>query len=483
VIRKLVKDSVIYTTATVLTKGVQLFLLPVLSRLLSPEEYGINELVFIYTLFAVSLLTVEINQAIARFYPPEKLHANKVVISSTGLMFVLFNFLVFLGLAVLFSTSISSVLLRSPAYARLIRIAAVALVFNGLFSYLQAQLRWDLRSFDYSLSSLVFVIVSTIATIASIALFDLGGAGVFVGQIAGALCAGALSFFRNRNSYRMVFSRKQLGIMLRFSGPLLVSTWLVLISLYSDRFFIRARLDISSVGIYSMASKFSSVVSLLFVGFNMAFSPLVFANAESKELPAEISRLFSIFLPLAGLLSCFTFIFAREIIYVLTASAYYSGRRVMPMLVLSTILSNMYLFTPGLSIRKDTKPIILISFISMVSSIAFNVFLVPRFGMAGSALARVLTTALVFFLYFRFSQNCYYIPFSIKSMVVMGALVLVSAFSALALDFSSFSVMKGFVIKTIIMALISVFVYTINPSLRAAVRRIGQYIKTSSVRQ
>lgn len=163
---------------------------------------------------------------------------------------------------------------------------------------------------------------------------------------------------------------------------------------------------------------------------------------------------------------------------VLTSSAYHSGRRVMPILVLSTILANLYLFTPGLSIRKNTKPLVLISLVSMVLSVSLNAVLVPRLGMGGSALASVTTSGCVFLLNYWFSQRCYYIPFKFTSIVTVGLLVITSGLVGLVVDLAGLAGWVALLIKLVFYIGIVVVVLlrfpTVTAAAQAAIRGLRQ---------
>ena len=62
------KNSFIYTIGTVLTRGIGVILLPIYTRYLSPEEFGIVDLFFILSSIVALTIALEIFQAVSRFY-------------------------------------------------------------------------------------------------------------------------------------------------------------------------------------------------------------------------------------------------------------------------------------------------------------------------------------------------------------------------------------------------------------------------------
>ena len=91
-IKSFLKDSLIYTIPAIFSRGTGILLLPIYTRIASPEDLGAFDL---YTAFGTIIaLTVafEIAQAIGR-YIPESNDILKKSYASTGLIFtVLTNF-------------------------------------------------------------------------------------------------------------------------------------------------------------------------------------------------------------------------------------------------------------------------------------------------------------------------------------------------------------------------------------------------------
>src|SRR5205823_7319732 len=68
-IRKLPLAATIYVTGDVLIKAASFFLLPVMTRFLSPEDYGILASVTAFVAVLSLLLQLNVNGALMRFYP------------------------------------------------------------------------------------------------------------------------------------------------------------------------------------------------------------------------------------------------------------------------------------------------------------------------------------------------------------------------------------------------------------------------------
>jgi O-antigen/teichoic acid export membrane protein len=431
--RALAKDSIVYTIATIMSRGIQIILIPLYTRFLDPAQFGVSDLLQVGSNLALILFSIEIIQAVARYYPAERDPKAKREISSTGLFFVSLNYLICTVLVLIFADPLSKALFGAAASASIVRTAALAFICSGIFNYLQSQLRWDMRSLDYSIASIVYIVCSASASILFIVGLNYGVAGVFLGQAAGAIIAGTVSFLRNRKMYGLVYSLPRLRKMIAFSAPFVISSVCVILSTYIDRFFIKKFCDLPSVGVYGIAARLSSIVQLVFVGFGVALTPLIYSNAESKELPGNLAKLFSMFLPVAALFAAGAFLFSDEILHIFTTPKFYGAAIVAPFLVCGAIAAGLYQFFPGMSIAKDTSPIILISAVTMVSSGTLNALLVPSFGILGASLSSVGTGVVSAFMYFLFSQKRYRIPFRLWTVIASTIIILVSSLTAVGI--------------------------------------------------
>ena len=88
---------------TILAQGVNLFLVPLYTRVLSPSDYGAIDMLKVFSSLALLVVALEISQAFGRFYVDEKTVKGKKIISSTSLFFTIFTFLCFIVICQLFA--------------------------------------------------------------------------------------------------------------------------------------------------------------------------------------------------------------------------------------------------------------------------------------------------------------------------------------------------------------------------------------------
>ena len=229
------------------------------------------------------------------------------------------------------------------------------------------------------------------------------------GQIVGFTASILFGLFSLRNTYAFVFSKLKLKKMLVFSAPLVPASMAVFFMNYSDRLMINHFFSVDELGIYGIAFRISSVVSLLLIGVRSALMPLIYANFEKKETSSEIEVLFRYFTIAALLFFISLSLFSRLILEVFTTESFYSAYQYVPILVLGILFSQSYIFMPGASIKKKTKYFLIINSITAGLNIVFNLILIPRMGLIGVALATMLAHLISFTFHYFISQKYYYV--------------------------------------------------------------------------
>ena len=409
-LKRFFRDSAVYSLSTIVSRGISLLLVPLYTRVLAPGDYGTIDILTILGNLINLTIALEVSQGLARYFGEKKDGEAGIEYASTALLFTLFVYTLFLVAGLGFIRPFTSLVLGTGGSTRVMTVAVLSMWGNGVFYLVQNQLRWRLEPKKHAISSVAFTGVSVGLAVLLIVVFDTGVIGVFYGKLAGYIvgCITALIFARS--SYRSRFSISCLKRMLGFSLPLVPSSVAVFVAMYIDRIAIRTLLDLGEVGVYGIGYRLSSIVSLVMVGFGGAMMPLVYSSYRRRETPGEIARIFRYFLSIIIPLILFLSVFSREIIVIFTTEGYYPAASVIPLLTAAIVFSNMYIFAPGLSIRKMTKYIALLNGAAAGINTLLNFLLIPVLGIRGAGLATLLSAALAFTGHMILSQKFYPVP-------------------------------------------------------------------------
>ncbi len=410
-LKRLFRDSILYTLSTILTRGISFILLPIYTRTLSPEEFGLLDYLAALWSIAAIVLTLEIMQGLARHIPEHiEDQQKKRDYASTCLSFVLGAYSIMLALVYALSTELASLLLDAPGKADLLKLAGWSYWVAGMLGVLHGQLRWELKAATSAFLSLLAALLTVAFTFVFVVWMRWGLRGALLAQVAGGLLTLLPSLYVTRTSFGLYFDGPSLRRMLAYSVPLIPSSLAVIVALYVDRIVLKELAGLSGVGIYAVGRKISLVVTLALVGFRSALTPLIYANHALASTPGELAQIFRVFCLAASAMTLVLSVFAREIVGLVSATPYQEAAAVVPLLIFSVLLSNMYIFAPGLDIGRRTGFISLINIGVAALNLALNNLLIPQLGIPGAAWSALTASCAGFAVYMYASQRIYPVP-------------------------------------------------------------------------
>jgi O-antigen/teichoic acid export membrane protein len=411
------KDSAVYTFGNVLTRGIAIVLLPVYTRLLSPSEYGIVDLINIVGSFINVTIALEIGQGFGRYYADAPSEKDKLDYSSTSYWFVLFVYTFFLIAALIFSKPLNNLIIGQKYRTAIFQVGLLSIWGGGIFTYLRNQLRWYLKSKYFALVSVIFTLVSYSTTIFLMVVLKLNVIGVFWGLLLGYLIANFLSWYFSRENYKLNFDWTKFKEMVSFSLPLVPGSVGTILLLYVDRIAIKNLMTLSDVGIFGIAYRFAAIIGLLLGGFQTALIPLIYQNYKKSETPGDISKIFNYFLfAILSFIILLSF-FSHELLVIFTTPDYYGAAEVIPIIAFATMFLSLYIFAPGLNLVKKTKIFAAINITSGVLNLILNYCLIPVWGILGASLSTLISGIFMFSINMIFSQKYYKIPFNWEKIV------------------------------------------------------------------
>lgn len=417
-IKAALRDSVIYGLAALLSRGLAIFLLPLYTRLLSPGDYGGYDLLVTIGVLANLVVALEVSQGLARQLADAPDPAERRRLISTTLWFTLLMYGLFLLLGLSAAEPLTVWLLGDARQQIAYMLGLAFIAANGVYNLLLNQFRWELRSRAYALASLVSAVLTLLLTAVFGLLLKLGLPGILLAQLLAQGLAVLLCLWLLRERFGLTFFLPGLRAMLHFSMPLVPAGLAVFISLYINRFALREYATLADIGLFGIASRIAGLAVLLIMGIQAALTPLVYQHYREPETPGHIARLFGGFLALALPLCLFLALFAQELLWLLATPAFGPAAPLVALLAPAMLLSQMYIFAPGIAIHKRTVWQLWVTLASALVSLLGNWLLVPLYGIFGAALATLLAALVFFSAWMALSQRLYPIPFAWRGIAV-----------------------------------------------------------------
>jgi len=434
-IKQFIKDTGVYGIAGLISKGVSFFLLPLYTRVLTPADYGIIDILAVFYSIVAVTLPLEITQAVARFLADRKStdldkDSNTILVSTVGLFITLFSFGLFLILGLLFNKPLAQLILEDSSESNIFTIATIYMFSTGLFYFFQNQLRWTLKSKIYAFLSVVYTILSISGTILFVLILKSGVIGVFYAYLVAGIISAGMGWYFTRENYGFYFSFAKMREMLKFSLPLVPSSVGVILINVAQRVMIRGTMSLADLGLFGVGSRISSIITIGFQSVQGAITPLIYQNSNNKNTPENLSYIFR-FLTFI-LIITFTGIslFSHEIILILTAPAFHASYILVPFLVLAECFTGIQnAFTPGMAIAKRTDIIAYINISGAVFALVLSYFLIRNFGILGAAIAMLIQRFSMFIVQMYYSQKFYFVYYPFKKVIQSLVIAIVIIFT------------------------------------------------------
>ena len=219
--------------------------------------------------------------------------------------------------------------------------------------------------------------------------------------VADILCSSFLVFKEKLWQYLTVKPGKGLlAHMLRYSVPLIPTTIFWWITSVSDRYMITAFLGSDANGIYAVAAKIPTLLTLMATIFLEAwqFSAIAESAGERKEHIRFYSKIWKIFMSAMFLAGGVVIALSQWEIRVLSADEYYSAWQYIPLLSAAMIFSSFVTFAGSIYVVEKKS---LLSFGTSMAGAAVNILLnrilfPTELGVQRAVIASVTSYCMVF---------------------------------------------------------------------------------------
>jgi O-antigen/teichoic acid export membrane protein len=448
----LASDSAVYGLADVISRFLTIFLVPIYTRLFTPEDYGVLSLVNSSLAVVAIFVVLALDNSAHRWYwdTDDDLDRRRTLASWAWCQM---SVATFFGAAVFLAAGLlARTIVHRPETTVYFQLAGLALPLTVLSKVATSWLRMQRRPWATTFYSLGTSLVIIGATLVLVVMMRWGLAGIFVGQIIAYAVATVVGALLLKSWISPAFvDVSRLREMLRFSLPMIPGGLAYWVVTFADRYFVEAYRDASEVGLYSVGSAIAAVVALVTGAFQMAWGPFAFSIHTQPNARQTYADAFLVYLWLGVGLSAGASLFAPEALRVLTTSQYAGAASVVGMLALSYVMIGLtYIAATGPGIAKRSGPTGVAMAGAAILNIVLNFAFVPTYGKLGSAVATLISqTVTPAYLFYR-SQQIYPIPYRFGTgigIVAVGIVVM-----AVGAQLQLNSVWLGVLLKLALMA-------------------------------
>lgn len=407
--RSMAINAAIYTLANVASSAVPFLLLPLLTRVLTPEEYGI---VSMYSTLLVALGAIaglSVHGAVSvRMFDRETNHSQYI---GTVVKILALSLSLVLMVVLLCAPRLSGWLGLPTRWLILAVFAAGAQFLINIRLVI-----WQVegRALQYGSLQFVQVMLNVVLSLLFVLHVKLGWEGRLAGMtVALYLCAlwgwGTL-LYEKRISWQ--FNREYAGDALRFGIPLMPHAIGSLFIGMGDRLIIANQLNLNEVGIYTAAMQLGLVISIIADAASKAFFPWVYsALADSNDLQKRRVISFTYVYWITLLMLAFAVAWFSPLILSALGESFRSGRDILAWVALGSAFSGMYFFVVVYVFFSKRNEFLSITSLTIgIANLGMSYLLVGKYGAIGAAQAYAASQFLMFIIVWMIASRCCPMP-------------------------------------------------------------------------
>ena len=392
---RVVGSSFIYAVTTVLQKGIAFLLLPLYTRFLTPEDYGVLAVVGAINTFLLVFFSLSLHGAVSRYYflyrdRPEMLREFLGTVVTVSLLISSGGAAALLAAGEHLLAPVYGVIPFWPYVAMGVATAAFQPLSIVFLAILQAREEVN----RYAFHSLAQFGMMILLVLLFVVIMQWDAQGPLLAGLSVAVAYSVISLYLLRNDYRCCVRSEHLRNALSYSLPLIPHSVASQVAASSDRILLNALVGTASAGLYNMGAMCGGVMAFIADGVNRAYVPVSMGilQAEDRHRMDEIARMGLMIVAGLSLTASAVSLFAKEAIAVLTTPAFHESHVVVPWIAFSFVLTGIYYLVVNIfffNVRL-TKIVAAGSVIGAILNVGLNYVLITACGLVGAAIAALL---------------------------------------------------------------------------------------------
>ena len=418
----------IYGLSTILARIINFLFVPIYTRLLTPESYGVVTEFMAYIAVLQVVLVLGLETGCFRFANKEGVNPRKVY--SNAFVTVFCINVTFLALMIAFAGPIASIL-GYGGHEACIKYMGGILALDSVTAILFAKLRQESKALKFAVFKTIKIITETAANLVLFLWFpkNVDSARwllnfipqtpdfsyvIFAIFISCVVCG--ILFIPDYLKLSFRLDAKLLRQMLAYSIPLMVAALPGVVNDFLDRILFRyfdtnAQAWRSSLGLYQAAVKLAVIMNLFIQMFRYAAEPFFFRRArekDSKELYASVQEYFTAFCGLVFL----GVILYIDIIALILGPQFRSAVGVVPIMLLSyMILGMLFNVSMWYKLSGKTDMAIWITLAGLAVTAIVIVLLMPKYSYWAAAFGHLASYIVMFIISSVLGAKYYPIPY------------------------------------------------------------------------
>ena len=389
--RTLLDNTFLLSLGTFGSKILTFVMVRFYTGVLTPSDYGTADLIMQTANLLLPVVSLGITNGVFRFALDRKEHRKSIF--SAGLYTILLGSLILLAAGPLLS--------RSEDLHEYVELICAYTLASCLHSLCAQYIRAEGKTALFAGQGIFNTALVIWCNILFLQVFRLGVFGYVMSVVvADGICTGYLVL--REKLWKLLVPKPDDSVtkaMLRYSIPLIPATIFWWITSVSDRYMVTWFLGAEANGLYAVACKIPTILSLLSTIFMEAwqFSAISEATGDREVHIRFYSQVWGFFLSAMVLVGSVMIILCRLEIRVLAARSYYAAWQYVPVLAMAMVFSAFSSFMNSVYVVMEKSHLSLWTAVwGAGANILMNLWMIPRIGIQGAAIATLVSYLMCF---------------------------------------------------------------------------------------
>lgn len=371
-----VKATIWFFVCNVLQNGISLITIPIFTRLLTTEEYGVYSSYIswlnIFAIFTTFKLNYGVfNKGMTKF-KNQKAEYTATMQTITSVLSIIF------GLLYLFFQDTFNSWTELPTAIMILMIAE--LFFNPAISFWSLHQRYELRYKSVVIITLSMAIINPLLGIFAVFFSQERGSARILSCIVVDILFGVGLYIHNFRRSKVLFRPNIAKFALIFNIPLIPHYLAEYVLDQSDRIMIQKMCDNSDLGLYGIAYSTALVIKILVSSLNSTLIPWLYKSLETGK-KKEIKSIINLLCILMGSAIILFILVVPEMLLILAPASYQEAVKCIPPIACSVFF--IYLFGIYGNIEfyfNKNRFTMYVSSVSAVLNIILNYIFIQKYG-------------------------------------------------------------------------------------------------------
>ncbi|SDH86884.1 Membrane protein involved in the export of O-antigen and teichoic acid [Planococcus glaciei] len=385
--QKLVNNTLIFAVGNFGSKIITFLMLPIYTTYFTQTEFGTIDILITTISLLIPIMTVNIVEAVVRFTLDQENYDEKYVISNS--VVVVFLSIGLLGILYPLITKIDII----NEYFFYFYVIFCLNTFHSIIKQFTRSLNFTK---EFMISDIRYTLVFVVSNIIFILILSTDIKGYFISIIIAYLLD--LFFLSRKIKLSSFINMKYIKIdiikkMVLYSLPFLPNTLMWWTMSVSDRYMISYFTGLSATGLYAVATRFSSIITILSSVFFQAWQVSAIEEVKNNSRDLFYTNVFNIFFFLMVLTASAFLSLNKVIMNILVSNEFYSVWNYTGVLVIAAIFTSFSSFigTTYVAMKKP-QGALYTSLIGGILNIILNFLLIPIYGLIGACIATLISS-------------------------------------------------------------------------------------------